>query len=139
MRVFTLDNTFGYNPGRADLPFSLADKMTIVGELDRLGIDYVDGGSPGADQRAAEFFARAHHECVLRHASLVASARLDAIRESLARDTGIQSVVDAGTPAVALSSCYWHAGPIGLQEHCRRIAETVRYFKSTPVRHLPRV
>src|SRR5215469_1953777 len=56
MRVFTLDNTFGYNPGRADFPFSLADKAAIVQELDRLGIDYVEAGCPGAGNSAYKYF-----------------------------------------------------------------------------------
>jgi 2-isopropylmalate synthase len=130
MRVSALDHTLGHDPERQELVFSADDRLATARRLDRLGIDYVDGGSPAADHRAREFFARAHQECVLRHASLVASARLEAVRECLDRDAGIQSVVDARTPAVALSSCYWHAGPIGLQEHCRRIADAVQYFKS---------
>lgn len=130
MRVSALDHTLGHDPERQELVLTADDRLAIARRLDRLGIDYVDGGSPSADRRAGEFFARAHHECVLRHTSLVASARLEAIRESLERDSGIQCLLDAATPAVALSSCYWHAGPIGLQEHCRRIAETVHYFKS---------
>ena len=130
MRVSALDHSLGHDPERQELVFTADDRLAIARRLDRIGIDYIDGGSPAADRRAREFFERAHHECVLRHASLVASARMDAIRESLARDAGIQAVVDAATPAIALSSCYWHAGPIGLQEFCRRIAETVQYFKA---------
>jgi 2-isopropylmalate synthase len=130
MRVSALDHTLGHDPERQELIFTPDDRLAIARRLDRLGIDYVDAGCPSADRRAREFFERAHRECILQHASLVASARLDAIRESLTRDRGIQAVVDAATPVIALSSCCWHAGPIGLQEYCRRIGETVGYFKS---------
>jgi hypothetical protein len=42
MRVYALDNTFGHNPGRASLSYSLADRLAIVQDLDRLGIDYAE-------------------------------------------------------------------------------------------------
>ncbi|HLK49149.1 MAG TPA: alpha-isopropylmalate synthase regulatory domain-containing protein [Bryobacteraceae bacterium] len=130
MKLSALDHTLGHDPERHELVFTADDRLAIARRLDRLGIDYIDAGCPAADRRAREFFERARQECHLQHASLVASVRMDAIRESLARDTGIQAAVDAATPAIAISSCCWHAGPIGLQEYCRRIGETVRYFKS---------
>ena len=130
MRVSALDHTLGHDPERQELIFTADDRLAIARRLDRLGIDYIDAGCPAADRRAREFFERAPHECVLKHATLVASVRMDAIRESLARDTAIRMVMDAATPAIALSACCWHAGPIGLQEYCRRIGETARYFKS---------
>jgi 2-isopropylmalate synthase len=130
MRVAALEHTLGHNPERQDLIFTADDRLAIARRLDRMGIDYIDAGSPAADRRAREFFARAPKECRLRHAQLVASARLDLIREPLARDAAIQALVNAATPVVAVSGCCWHAGPIGLQEYCRRIAETVAYFKA---------
>ena len=101
MRVSALDHTLGHDPERQELIFTADDRLAIARRLDRLGIDYIDAGCPAADRRAREFFERAHHVCFLKHATLVASVRLDAIRESLARDTGIGMVVDAATPAIA--------------------------------------
>jgi len=130
MRVSALDHTLGYNPERQDLIYAVDDRLAIARRLDRLGIDYVEAGSPAVDRRAREFFERAHQECRLNHAQLVASARMDTIRESLSQDIGIQAVTDSATPVIALSGCCWHAGTIGLQEYCRRITETVQYFKA---------
>jgi 2-isopropylmalate synthase len=130
MRVSALDHTLGHDPERQGLIFTAEDRLAIVRRLDRLGIDYVDAGAPAADRRAREFFERAPKECRLKHARLVASVRMDTIREDLARDASVQSVVAVETPVVAISGCYWHAGPVGLQEYCRRIQEAVSYFKS---------
>ena len=53
MRVFTLDNTFGYNPGRAGLSFSLADKLAIIQRLDhQQSINTSDDASGHQDFRA---------------------------------------------------------------------------------------
>ena len=77
MKVSALDHTLGHNPERKDVYFSAEDRLAIVRRLDRLGIDYVEAGCPGADRIAKDFFARAHDECHLTHTSLVASVRLD--------------------------------------------------------------
>ena len=130
MRVSALDHTLGHDPERQDLIFTAEDRLAIVRRLDRLGIDYVDAGAPAADRRAREFFERAPKACRLTHARLVTSLRMDTIREDLARDASVQAVVAVETPVVAISGCYWHAGPIGLEEYCRRIQATVSYFKS---------
>jgi len=130
VRVSALDHTLGHDPEGPQLIFTVDDRLAIARRLDRLGIDYVDAGSPAADRRARQFFERVRHECILKHACLVTSARVDAIRASVAQDIAIQAAVDAATPAIALSSCCWHGGSIGLQGYCHRIGETVRYFKS---------
>jgi len=130
MRVSALDHTLGHDPERQDRIFTADDRLAIARRLDRLGIDYIDAGAPAADRRVREFFERAPRECRLKHTRLVASVRMDMIREALAGDASVQSVMTIEAPAVAISACYWHAGPIGLQEYCRRIQETVSYFKS---------
>ena len=42
----------------ADVDFSLADKRHIAALLDGLGIDYIEGGYPGANPLDTEFFAQ---------------------------------------------------------------------------------
>ncbi len=130
MRLAVLDHTLGQQTEPGSLLFSADDRLAIARRLDRLGIDLIEAGAPASDRKAREFFERARQECRLTHAELVASARMDGIREALSRDTGVQAVVDALTPVIALEGCCWHAGPVGLQEYCRRISETVRYFQS---------
>ena len=130
MRISALDHTLGHNPERHELVFRVDDRLAIVRRLDRLGIDYVDAGCPAADPSVRELFTRARQECHLAHARLVASLRLDAIRQSLETDAAVRFLLDAGTPVVALSGCGWHAGPLGLQEYCHRLGEAVSYLKS---------
>jgi 2-isopropylmalate synthase len=128
MRVFTLDNTFGYNPGRADFPFSLADKAAIVHELDRLGIDYVEAGCPGAGNSAHKYFAYARAERPLAHCRLVAGLRLDAVKEP-EHDGEVRAAIEAGAPAVAVSACSWHAAE-RIEGQRRKIDQTVAWLKT---------
>ena len=130
MRIAALDFTLGHRAEGQALYFSPDDRLAIARRLDRLGMAYIDGGSPGGDRTARDFFARAQKECRLTHASLVASMRLDAIRGPLAADSTMRAVLEADTPVVALAGCGWHAGLLGLGEYCRRISETVRFLKA---------
>lgn len=130
MKLSALDHTLGHSAEPRDLIFTADDRVAIARRLDQLGIDLIEGGAPATDCRAREFFERMRQDGNLKHARLVASVRIDAIREALGRDTGIQAVVDGLTPVIALEACGWHAGPVGLHEYCRRIIETVRYFKA---------
>lgn len=129
MRISALDHTLGHNPQRRELDFSVDTRLAICRRLDRLGIDYLEAGCPSADPTAREFFARARTGCHLWHGRLVASLGLDAIRGALDQDAAIGATLEAGTGVVAVSGCYWHAGPIGLQEYCGRIAKTVGCLK----------
>ena len=128
MRISALDHTLGHSPERRNLVFSMEDRLAIVHRLDGLGIDYVEAGSPFAEPVAREFFIRANDELPLAHAQLVASVRLESIRESVEADAAIRALLEAGTPVVSLAGCCWDAGPIGFQEYCRRIGESVRHL-----------
>jgi len=128
MRVFTLDNTFG--PSRAGLSFSLADRLKIVQELDRLGIDYAEMGCPGASASVRKFFDYARAEFQPAHLRLAASVRLAAVRDAAERDEEIQAAVDSGAPAVIAEVSGWQVGANCQDEFCHRICEAVRFLKA---------
>ena len=130
MKLWALDNTFGYCSSRQVLSFPLDDKLAIARELDGMGIQYIDAGCPASDEKAREFLARAHAACLPAHAHLVASARVEAIHDAVERDVGIHATLDSGTPAVALSwSCRQSDGS-RLQDDCATIREAIRYLKA---------
>jgi 2-isopropylmalate synthase len=128
MRVFTLDNTFGYNPGRAGISFSLADKLAIVQRLDRLGIDYLETGSPSAAPH--KFYDYARSECTFVHARLTASLRFDAVRDITESDPEIRAVLDAQTPAVAICARSFEAEADALHDPFRRAGLIVHLLAS---------
>ena len=130
MRIFALDNTFGHNPGRGSLSFSLADRLAIVQELDRLGIDYAEMGCPGASASVRKFFGYARTEFHPAHLRLTGSVRLAAIRDAVERDEEIQAIVDSGAQTAIVSASCWQVGAGCYEEYCRRIGETVRFLKT---------
>src|SRR5690242_11697762 len=57
-RLYLFDTTMRDGALTTGVDFSLDDKRHIAAMLDRLGIDYVEGGYPGANPLDTEFFKR---------------------------------------------------------------------------------
>ena len=57
-RLYLFDTTLRDGAQTPGVDFSLEDKRQIAGLLDRLGVDYVEGGYPGANPVDTEFFQR---------------------------------------------------------------------------------
>ena len=56
-RVYLFDTTLRDGAQTQGVDFTVADKAAIARELDRLGIDYIEGGWPGANPTDDRFFA----------------------------------------------------------------------------------
>ncbi|MBN1689527.1 MAG: citramalate synthase, partial [Dehalococcoidia bacterium] len=58
-RVYLYDTTLRDGAQQEGISFSVSDKLKITHKLDDLGIDYIEGGWPGANPKDTEFFERA--------------------------------------------------------------------------------
>ena len=56
-RLYLFDTTLRDGAQTTGVDFSLEDKRQIAALLDRLGVDYVEGGYPGANPTDTSFFA----------------------------------------------------------------------------------
>ena len=56
-RIYLFDTTLRDGAQTQGVDFSVADKRLIAEELDRLGLDYIEGGWPGANPTDDPFFA----------------------------------------------------------------------------------
>ena len=70
-KIDLFDSTLRDGAQGQGIHFSMEDKLNIVKALDRLGIDYIEGGIPGANPKDTEFFQKMK-EVPLQHAKLVA-------------------------------------------------------------------
>ncbi|GAB3230180.1 citramalate synthase [Glycomyces halotolerans] len=84
------------------LRYSVADKLAVAALLDELGVDYIEGGWPGALPSDTEFFARAAEELNFKHAKLVAFGMTRRAGSTAAADPGFQSLLDSRAPALCL-------------------------------------
>src|SRR5215831_5548388 len=56
-RLYLFDTTLRDGAQTNGVDFTLADKLAIAGMLDELGVDYVEGGYPGANPTDTDFFS----------------------------------------------------------------------------------
>ncbi|MCC5976295.1 MAG: citramalate synthase, partial [Rubellimicrobium sp.] len=108
--------------------FSTAEKLRIAGVLDDLGVDYIEGGWPGANPTDSEFFDRAPQT----RAVMTAFGMTKRAGRSAANDEVLAAVMNAGTPAVCLvgKAHEFHvraALGIGLEENLENIRASVAH------------
>lgn len=70
-RILLYDTTLRDGAQSEDIQFSTADKLRIAERLDQLGIDYIEGGWPGANAVDTAFFEQIKNS-PFRHAKLAA-------------------------------------------------------------------
>lgn len=127
-RVYLYDSTLRDGAQARGIDFTVADKVAVAKELDALGIDYIEGGWPGANPTDDAFFAEAP---VLRKAKLSAFGMTRRAGRSAANDPGLQDVLNAGAPAVCLVGKAWDvqvksALRVSKEENLRMIEESIR-------------
>ncbi len=98
-RLYLYDTTLRDGQQTQGVDFSTDDKIALAKALDGLGIDYVEGGWPGANPTDSAFFERAPG---LEHARLAAFGMTKRAGRSAANDDVLAAVTNAGTPAVCL-------------------------------------
>ena len=71
-RLYIYDTTLRDGQQTQGVQFSTAEKHQIATLLDNLGVDYIEGGWPGANPKDNEFFERAKSELKLSTSMFVA-------------------------------------------------------------------
>src|SRR5207302_5626076 len=105
-RLYLFDTTLRDGAQTNGVDFTRSDKLAIAGMLDDLGIDYVEGGYPGANPTDTEFFAKKPD---LNHASFTAFGMTRRPGRSVSNDPGLAGLLEAKADAicfVAKSSAY---------------------------------
>ena len=57
-KIYIYDSTLRDGAQTKGVDFSLSDKIAIARELDKFGLDYIEGGWPGANNTDTEFFKK---------------------------------------------------------------------------------
>ncbi|MBN2630682.1 MAG: citramalate synthase [Rhodobacteraceae bacterium] len=97
-RLYLYDTTLRDGQQTQGVQFSASEKAVIAQALDGLGVDYIEGGWPGANPTDSEFFA----EAPKIRATMTAFGMTKRVGRSAENDDVLAAVLDAGTPAVCL-------------------------------------
>ncbi len=127
-RLFLYDTTLRDGQQTQGVQFSVAEKLRVAAALDALGVDYIEGGWPGANPTDSGFFAEVATTC----ARLTAFGMTKRAGRSAENDDVLAAVLNAGTAAVCLvgKSDAFHvttALGITLEENAANIAASVAH------------
>jgi 2-isopropylmalate synthase len=132
-RVYLYDTTLRDGAQTQGVDFSAADKVKIARELDALGIDYIEGGWPGANPTDDSFFADPPR---LTRSRLTAFGMTRRAGRSAANDPGLNALVaHPSLGAVTMVGKSWDfqvtvALGVALDENLRMIGESVAHLKT---------
>ena len=100
-RVTIYDTTLRDGCQGTGISLSLHDKLSIARKLDEFGVDYIEGGWPGANPKDSQFFVAVREEGLQRaRVSAFGSTRHAGVRAE--DDAEPPLLLDAETPTVAL-------------------------------------
>ena len=97
-RLTLFDTTLRDGQQTQGVQFSTAEKQRIAMALDELGVDYIEGGWPGANPTDSDFFNAAPKT----GATMTAFGMTKRSGRSAGNDDVLAAVLNAGTPAVCL-------------------------------------
>ena len=131
-RLYIYDTTLRDGQQTQGVTFSLEDKNRISNLLDNLGVDYIEGGWPGANPTDSDFFDQKNS---FINAKLVAFGMTKRFGRSAENDEVLSEIVNSRTSVVCLvgKSHEFHvkqALGISLEENMELIVSSISYLKS---------
>ncbi|MBT8152433.1 citramalate synthase [Epibacterium ulvae] len=128
-RLYLYDTTLRDGQQTQGVQFSTPEKQQIATALDELGVDYIEGGWPGANPTDSAFFDDAPET----RAQLTAFGMTKRAGRSAENDDVLAAVLNAGTKAVCLvgkSHDYHvtHALGISLDENLENIRASIAHL-----------
>ncbi len=128
------DTTLRDGAQAEDVSFSVDDKVRIAQKLDDLGVQYIEGGWPGANPKDIEFF-RVIKTLPLQHASVVAFGSTRKASNPVSKDPNLQALLAAETETITLFGKSWglhvtDALGISLATNLEIISDSIAYLKS---------
>ncbi|MDQ7010349.1 MAG: citramalate synthase [Mariprofundaceae bacterium] len=138
-RIQIFDTTLRDGAQTAGINFSAEDKVRIASQLAEFGIDWIEGGWPGASPKDDHFF-ELMRDRNWSHARLVAFGSTARPGGRADTDTGLQRLIDSGADAACIFGKAWglhvtKALRISLQENVDLVHNSVSYLKQ----HFPTV
>ncbi|MCW5710442.1 citramalate synthase [Shinella sp.] len=126
-RIYLFDTTLRDGQQTPGIDFSVEDKIAIAGLLDAFGLDYVEGGYPGANPTDTAFFAKKR----TGRAKFVAFGMTKRAGISASNDPGLAALLDSKSDAICLVAKSWDyhvrvALGCSNEENLESIAESVK-------------
>ena len=102
-RIYLFDTTLRDGQQTPGVDFSLEDKLVVMGLLDEMGIDYIEGGYPGGNPTDTALFAIERDT----RATFTAFGMTKRAGRSVSNDAGLQQLLQATSKAACFVAKSW--------------------------------
>ena len=131
-RVYLFDTTLRDGAQMQGVDFSVSDKVAVAEALDELGVDYVEGGWPGANPIDDAFFAEAPN---LKRATFTAFGMTRKSGRSAGNDPGLNASLSTPAKAICIFGKSWDfqvdvALEVPRDENVEMIADSIAYART---------
>ncbi len=131
-RLYLYDTTLRDGQQTQGVQFSTDDKLVIAKALDNIGVDYIEGGWPGANPTDSHFFSNAS---TIGFSRLTAFGMTKRSGFSVENDDVLSAVINAGTSSICLvgKANDYHVSSalkVSLDENISNIEKTIAYIAS---------
>ena len=129
-KLYIFDTTLRDGAQTQGVDFSIDDKEKIALALDKLGVDYIEGGWPGANPTDTEFFQR---KIKFNNSKLTAFGMTKKSGRSAENDPGLSALLNSKAQAICLVGKTWDfhvdvALGISKEENLENIVESTKHF-----------
>ncbi len=129
-RIYLYDSTLRDGAQTSTVNFGLRDKIEIAKKIDELGIDYIEGGWPGANPLDDEFFANLPQ---LKKSRFTAFGMTCKANASAANDNGLNALINSQAKSICIVGKAWdfhltHALQITEDENLKMISTSLKHI-----------
>lgn len=131
-KIYLFDTTLRDGQQTTGVNFSVSDKMTLAKNLDELGVDYIEGGWPGANPTDNDFFSR---DLNFAKSKFTAFGMTRRPGRSAENDPGLNSLVNSNAHTICLvgkSSSFQVKNALGIteDENLSMLSDSFNYLYS---------
>jgi 2-isopropylmalate synthase len=132
-KIITYDTTLRDGTQAEEISFLVEDKVRVAQKLDALGIDYIEGGWPGANPKDIDFFKEIRNYD-LKHSKITAFGMTRRAKNVCEHDANLKALVASKADAVTIFGKSWDihvtlALGIKLEENVEIIGDSIGYLR----------
>jgi 2-isopropylmalate synthase len=134
MELEIYDTTLRDGSQQEGISLTVGDKLRVARLLDELGVSFIEGGWPGANQKDTEFFSRSRSELDLRQSVLTAFGSTRRPGGEVTSDPQLRALLEAETEVICLVGKAWdyhvtEALRVDLDEGVRMVSESIEFLR----------
>ena len=131
-RLYIFDTTLRDGAQTNGVDFNVSEKKLLASKLDDLGVDYIEGGWPGANSTDTQFF---NEKNKFTNSKFTAFGMTKRYGRSADNDPGLASLVNANTDSICVVGKSWDfhveiALEISNDENIENISQSVKFLCS---------